>query len=88
MDWFRGSRFEICLIKALVWHGLIAIIAAVVFWAVGRVTHALGVENMLFFTIGDLASAITFAVLTPISVILRCLIAELVEIILYAGRRR
>jgi hypothetical protein len=88
VDWFRGSRFEICLIKALLWHGAIGVIAAFVFWGVDKVTLWLGVGSTLFFPLGDTAIAITFAVLTPVSVILRCLLVEIIKIVFYGVRRR
>ena len=77
MDWFRGSRFEVCLIKTLLWHGVLGVVAALVFWLIEYVNRKLGVQGLLFFSLGDAAIVITFAVLTSISLVLRCLIVEI-----------
>jgi hypothetical protein len=84
VDWFSGSRFEVCLIKTLLWHGVLGVVAALVFWLIEYVNHKLGVRDMLLFSFGDVAIVITFAVLTSISLVLRCLIVE----ITYDGIRR
>ena len=89
VDRFGGSsRFEICLIKALLWHGAIGVIAVFAFWGVDKVTRWLGVGGMLLFPLGDTAIAITFAVLTAVSVTFRCSIVEISEIVFYGVRRR
>jgi hypothetical protein len=85
VDWFRRSRFEICLLKTLLWHGALGVVAAFLFWLIEYVNRKLGVQGLLFFSLGDAAIAITFAVLTSISLVLRCLI---VEITYYGIRRR
>jgi hypothetical protein len=85
VDWFSGSRFEICLLKALLWHGVLGVVAAFLFWLIEYVNRKLGVQGLLFFSLGDAAIVITFAVLTSISLVLRCLI---VEITYYGIRRR
>jgi hypothetical protein len=85
MDWFSGSRFEICLLKALLWHSALGVVAAFVFWLIEYVNRKLGVHGLLFFSLGDAAIAITFAVLTSISLVLRC---SIVEITYYGIRRR
>ena len=85
MGWFSRSRFEICLLKALLWHGAQGVVAAFLFWLVEDVNLKLGVPRPLFFSLGDAAIVITFAVLTSISLVLRCLI---VEITYYGIRRR
>ena len=85
MGWFSGSRFEICLLKALLWHSAIGVVAALVFWLIEYVNHKLGVQGVVFFSLGDAAIAITFAVLTSISIVLRC---PIVETTYYGIRRR
>ena len=85
VDWFGGSRFEICLLKALLWHGMLGVVAASLFWLIEYVNRELGVHGLLFFSLGDAAIVITFAVLTSISLVLRCLI---VETTYYGGVRR
>ena len=85
MDWFSRSRFDICLLKALFWHGVLGVVAAFLFWSIEYVNRMLGVQGILYFPLGDAAIVITFAVLASISLVLRCLI---VEITYYGIRRR
>jgi hypothetical protein len=85
VGWFSGPRVEICLLKALLWHGAIGVVAAFVFWLIEYVNHRLGVRGFVFFSLGDAAIAITFAVLTSTSLVLRC---PIVETTYYAIRRR
>jgi hypothetical protein len=65
---------DVCLLKALLWHGLQGIIAAFVFWAVHGLSSALGVSEADFFYITDQAIAYTFAGVAVLTVVYECFI--------------